>query len=150
MLTTFALILTAVIGVQSSCVPTNWNYPWLKVGTAWFTKLDTPRPWYEQMKKCGDIEKGRSSIASIRSSEEVKVMKHRFPGQYWMGGFEIERSGHWLWWNRGRFEEVKKFFWYRSEPDNAGGHSACMHFYHGWMADGRCDHLLRALCELRC
>ena len=45
------LVFITLIGVtiSQSCMPTNWNYAWVKVGKAWFTHLKVPRTWLEQV-----------------------------------------------------------------------------------------------------
>ena len=47
------LVFITLIGVivSQSCMPTNWNYAWFKVGKAWFTHLKVQRTWLEQVRK---------------------------------------------------------------------------------------------------
>ena len=133
------------------CTPDNWSYPWLRVGNSWFTVLNTRRAWYDATWKCSTIEKGRSSIASIRTMRELKILQRRYKGRYWLGGFKMYRDVHsWMWWNRSRVEKIKGFFWYRKMRNYLGTHSVCMYFYLGYMNDARCDYGLPAICELRC
>ena len=46
------LVFITLIGVivSQSCMPTNWNYAWFKVGKAWFTQLKAKRTWLEQVR----------------------------------------------------------------------------------------------------
>ena len=133
------------------CTPENWSYPWLRVGDSWFTVLNTRRAWYDQMIECGLLEKGRSSIASIRSRHELEILEHRFQGRYWLGGFEVSKDDKsWYWWNRSKVDEVKTYYGPNEMNNYSGEHSVCMHFYKGEVTDARCDYELRAICEVRC
>ena len=136
--------------VHGACVPTNWNYPWMKVGDHWFTRLDTARPWHEQMVECGKLEPGRSSIGSIQTPEGLQIISHRFGPNMWIGGFEIAGTGKWYWWNRGQVKMVTNPFWGKSEPDGKAGKAGCLHLYAGRFQDGNCLSPIKALCELRC
>ena len=43
--TLFLFVALSLVNAGQPCMPTNWSYPWLKVGNAWFAQIATPRSW---------------------------------------------------------------------------------------------------------
>ena len=51
MLTQLVFITLIGFTVSQSCMPTNWNYAWVKIGKVWFTHLKATGTWLEQVRK---------------------------------------------------------------------------------------------------
>ena len=111
------------------------------------------------MKNCANIERGRSSIASLRSDlEQNEVTKRLGSSDSWIGAVEIGTSGHWFWWSScsvGGPSEITKAYWALGEPSNSGQNEGCAVI--GWSGgkhkkwvDLSCQNKVKAICELRC
>merc|ERR1712226_798817 len=75
---------------STSCIPHNWNYPWTKVGNTWFTRSHNSGIWQYVADECSKIEPGRSSIASILTSDEQSNIEIDLPDEHWwIGGVQI-------------------------------------------------------------
>uniref|UniRef100_A0A7M5VFB6 C-type lectin domain-containing protein n=1 Tax=Clytia hemisphaerica TaxID=252671 RepID=A0A7M5VFB6_9CNID len=149
------LVFITFIGltVSQSCIPSNWNYAWVKVGKAWFTQLKVARTWLGQVEMCKKVDPSRkSSIGTLRNKEENLKVQKTFPGPTWIGGFEIETTGQWFWWGTNT-NKITNTFWASGEPDNRGGNEACIMYDWrlgaGW-TDIACTSVYMAICEIRC
>ena len=152
-ITLFFILVLATLCYADNCFPENWSHAWLRVGNVWYTKLDTPRSWLEQVKKCKELEPGRSTIGSIQSKQEQDTVTKRFP-TVWLGGFEIVNTGQWFWWGAGEPKPIQQTYWRGREPNDYNGQESCIVANYvagkgGW-DDNMCQLKRKALCELRC
>ena len=98
----------------------------------------------------------KSTIGTLRTKEENSKIQTNFPGNTWIGGFEVGSSGQWFWW--GSYKQNAKItttFWSAGEPNNdKGNNEACLMYTsnqpaNGWN-DSTCYSKYNALCEIRC
>ena len=97
----------------------------------------------------------KSTIGTLRTKEENTKITTTFPGNTWIGGFEIGSSGQWFWW--GTYQQSKKItatFWHTGEPNNShGNNEACLMYAYqkstAWN-DAPCFIKQMGLCEIRC
>ncbi|XP_066935279.1 type-2 ice-structuring protein-like [Clytia hemisphaerica] len=150
------LLLISLIGVtlSQSCIPSNWNYAWVKVGKAWFTQLKVSRTWLQQVEMCKKVEPAHmSTIGTLRNKEENSKIQTTFTGPTWIGGFEVGSTGQWFWWGA-NINKITTTFWASGEPsDSSGPNEGCMMYGYrpgrSW-DDDMCSALYMGLCEFRC
>jgi hypothetical protein len=151
--------LATFASVSGGCLPTNWNYSWYNVGSAWFTVTKTAGTWSEGVANCKLIEHGRTSIASINDQNEQDhfIKAAITDNNIWLGGIRSEKL-NWFWFMdngvQSSLRSIKTTFWYDGQPDNYSGNQWCIHVYSAaynreWN-DRECHSKRVALCELRC
>ena len=115
------------------------------------------------VKACRSIEKGRSTLATIRSNAEKEHLKVIQPSinynWWWVSGVRINPWLHkWFWYlDNGVTQKIlpiEKFFWNKDgkQPDR-GQQETCIVVNSAkgvlWH-DTLCDHHFLGLCEIRC
>lgn len=139
------------------CFPTNWDFSWFKAGDTWFTETKCKGTWQQMMMVCSQIEPGKSSIATVRSSlERLQIEKSSLaPVKRWIGGVRIAQS-LWYWFlyngHRSDITPINHFFWGKSEPNASSASQVCIKLAENkrFWKDELCHSVNSALCEIRC
>ena len=160
------LALISLMGTSSwasniQCVPTNWNYSWRFNDGTWYTRTHHLGNWNDAVNECKNIERSRTSIASIRTKNEQRfIERERIEVDHWVGGIQLGYK-RWVWFTDKDFSmsvtPMGYTNWYTNRPDYPTG-SYCMAIESSntgykpftWN-DYKCYLTSKAgLCELRC
>lgn len=145
------------------CVPSNWTHFWTRVGNAWFTRtVNLKGTWDEMTAFCEGIEAGKTSIANIKTEDEmqrvVSTMDPCLDRFWWLGGVRVGVQT-WYWFNKGgtqpAIERIESAtFWKKGRPVDYSKRVDCMCLDRiggkGEWYDDLCTRQFGAICELRC
>ena len=143
---------------SKACKPDSClKYKWFEGGpNVWYLASDRASRWYKVAKDCVEVEPGFTSIATVRSQEELQKLQEHLPSnrKYWLGGIRLGLPV-WHWYtDTGRgisLKTIKHFFWKRGEPNSVARIKKCLVLdgQDGW-ADRFCWIAFPGLCEYRC
>merc|ERR1711973_11786 len=149
---------------NADCHPNNWDVLWTKGNGVWYTPVNKPYNWYDMNTVCRNIEKGRTTLATVISSAEqrklAQLLKTMDVSSAWTGGVRVA-SKLWFWYKdtgvKKTMDEVKYSYWSGGNPSDSRGHKDCIHICNGeyghvggaWN-DLTCTYERPGVCELRC
>ena len=158
----FMVILPFVDTSAEECIPQSWSHPWTKVGNTWYTKIAEPAIWDDSVTLCENVERGRTSIASVETEEEKKHLIGTFSSTdhrwWWIGGIRIG-SNQWYWYKRvgGKavISDLRKTYWVSGAPRDQKRNLHCIlvEIPDGKWWDANCEYVRGVggvICELRC
>lgn len=83
-----------------------------------YTRYDVGVPYTEAEQYCADLGGKLAAIPNQETNNSIKDLMTDGKSQYWLGGNNIEKNGHWAW-NKSDIMQYSN--WAQNEPNNGNG-----------------------------
>jgi len=138
-----------------TCFPKDFEtYRWVLAGNTWFTETNSRDTWVGAANECARIDPGRTSIGGpINSLETTRLKQHFHENWYYTNAIQVGGT-EWYWATRRQekqltADKVTWSNWKSGEPGREGESCGQIDANKEWW-DAECDHINKAICELRC